>query len=426
MLHLLMATIRFFIQSINNPAGIYVRLKEGRSVDAKAKTQFIIDPANWSSSKGQPKNLKNDILKKLNADLVNFKSKLLPYYNQSIAKKTPINSQWLKEFITPKETDTSEIIGFLTYYFDQYAKLKQNLIKERSYDAYGVIKKRILDFELYKNKKYLISEIDSEFTFQFEQWATDIAMYAPNTIEKTFKFIKTICFFAQTKGVIISQEIRYVKSSGEEVDKIYLDIIEIEKIKNLKLENQRLINVRDWLLISCYTGQRVSDYMYFDKKYIIETENGMGNKVKVMQIKQEKTGKLISIPLDKTVTDILCKRNGEFPYGISSTNFNIYVKELCKLAGLNDEVYGNKRMLIEQCNSKGESININRSQKGMYPKYELVSSHIGRRSFATNHYGKIPTILLMKVTGHTTETAFLKYIGKPELEFALELSEYIS
>jgi len=47
-----MATIKFFIQSKRNPAGIYVRLKEGRNIDAKAKTKFSINCEDWSTKKG--------------------------------------------------------------------------------------------------------------------------------------------------------------------------------------------------------------------------------------------------------------------------------------------------------------------------------------------------------------------------------------
>lgn len=46
------------------------------------------------------------------------------------------------------------------------------------------------------------------------------------------------------------------------------------------------------------------------------------------------------------------------------------------------------------------------------PKYELISSHVGRRSFATNFYGKINQQLIQSVTGHKTESSFLKYINK--------------
>ena len=45
------------------------------------------------------------------------------------------------------------------------------------------------------------------------------------------------------------------------------------------------------------------------------------------------------------------------------------------------------------------------------PKYEFVTSHIMRRSFASNYYGKIETPLLMNITGHSKESTFLTYIG---------------
>ena len=51
-------------------------------------------------------------------------------------------------------------------------------------------------------------------------------------------------------------------------------------------------------------------------------------------------------------------------------------------------------------------------RKGQYKKHELVSSHICRRSFATNHYGKLPTPVIMAVTGHQSSKQFMSYINK--------------
>ncbi len=53
-----------------------------------------------------------------------------------------------------------------------------------------------------------------------------------------------------------------------------------------------------------------------------------------------------------------------------------------------------------------------------------VTSHIGRRSFATNNYGKIPTSLLISATGHSTEQMFLEYIGKTDTQKAMQLADY--
>jgi hypothetical protein len=51
---------------------------------------------------------------------------------------------------------------------------------------------------------------------------------------------------------------------------------------------------------------------------------------------------------------------------------------------------------------------------------------VGRRSFATNFYGKIPTTYLIYITGHSTEAMFLNYIGKSNKDLALEVSDYFN
>ncbi|MDM1402490.1 hypothetical protein HX033_17780 [Myroides odoratimimus] len=58
-------------------------------------------------------------------------------------------------------------------------------------------------------------------------------------------------------------------------------------------------------------------------------------------------------------------------------------------------------------------------------KYNFVTTHIGRRTFATLYYGKMPTSLLKDLTGHSTEAMLLTYIGKNKLESAVSAFKYI-
>ena len=99
---------------------------------------------------------------------------------------------------------------------------------------------------------------------------------------------------------------------------------------------------------------------------------------------------------------------------------NDYIKEVCKIAGIDEKVQGKKQLNISKEN---ETQKIRRVES-IYPKYELVTSHIGRRSFATNYYGDIPTSYLIYVTGHSSEVMFLNYIGKSNKDMALELTKY--
>ena len=61
-----------------------------------------------------------------------------------------------------------------------------------------------------------------------------------------------------------------------------------------------------------------------------------------------------------------------------------------------------------------------RKVTGVYPKWQLITSHVGRRSFATNFYGKLPTSYIKDITGHGTEAMLLKYIGKTSKDTAVE------
>src|ERR1035437_8543940 len=160
-----MATIKFFLQSTSKPAGIYVRLREGASIDAKAKTKYAINPSDWSATKGHPINLRTESFKALNNNLVKFSTDLLNYYNKCVGKTT-INSQWLKEFINPpKKSD--EIPNTLIGYFDFYSKHKQSSMRRSSHTKLHVYKHLIERFQKAAKKEFLIMDVDANFKLKF-------------------------------------------------------------------------------------------------------------------------------------------------------------------------------------------------------------------------------------------------------------------
>ena len=400
-----MATINFLIQSESNPAAIYIRLKEGRNIDVKTKTKYITNPLNWSNSKGQPKNLKDEKQKKLDAVLVNLKTDLLNHFN-SYPDKNKINAQWLKNFITPVE-EPEAITNKLVEYFDYYALHKKSSIMPSTYTKLFVNKHLLERFEKATKTTYLISDVNAQFKLAFETFCLK-DNYASNTIARAIKFIKTICYHARNNGIKTHFQLNSITAKIEKVEKIYLTPEEIEQVQKADLKADHLINSRDWLVISCETGQRVSDFMRFTKEQI-----RFEGKVPLCEFTQVKTNKIMAIPLSKKVREILEKRDGNFPRRISDQRYNEYIKEVCRIAGLTTIIKGGKI-----------SEKTKRKVSGIYPKCDLVTSHIGRRSFATNNFGKIPTSLLMNVTGHTTEAMFLEYIGKTETEKAKQLAEY--
>ena len=117
-----------------------------------------------------------------------------------------------------------------------------------------------------------------------------------------------------------------------------------------------------------------------------------------IDIVQQKTKKAVTVGVaDPLVIQLL---ENKFPKIVSQVVFNKQIKSLCKMAGIDGLVSGFKN------NPK-----IRRKEVVSAPKYEFVTSHIMRRYFASNYYGKIETPLLMNITGHSKESTFLTYIG---------------
>ena len=238
--------------------------------------------------------------------------------------------------------------------------------------------------------------------------------YNQNTILVDFTNIKTICRHAKS-SLSVNEQIFSWSLKKEKTPFVYLTFEEIDSIIGLSELPEYLDNARDWLVISCYTGQRVSDFMNFDKSKIRVEKEKNGSEIKLIEFTQKKTKQHIALPLHQEVIKILAKRNGDFPRPLSDVKYNKYIKTVALKAGLVEELEAYK------LNSE-----INRKEKKLYPKYELITSHIGRRSFATNHYGKIPTVFLMSATGHMSEKMFLNYIGKTQADLARSLSKYFN
>src|SRR5699024_6324438 len=204
--------------------------------------------------------------------------------------------------------------------------------------------------------------------------------YAQNTQQRELVNIKAICKYAKYLGLKTHRQLDNLKIKKEVVKHIYLSFDELEKIKNHHFDKDYLDNARDWLIISCYTGQRISDFMRFNHDMIERDDDGD----LMINFTQKKTKEEIELTLLDEVIEILDKRGGNFPRPISSQRYNEYIKEVCKACGIDEMSKGKMRLCIYPNKPKEErNPEDYRDVVGEYPKYKLVTSHIGRRSFAT-------------------------------------------
>jgi integrase len=297
-------------------------------------------------------------------------------------------------------------------------------ISERTRAKYIGTFNHLIDFKKYSNRKIEFDTINQDFYLEFlEYLEKEIKLgtdengkpiikqkLTPNTIGKHISILKTFLKVAKKKGYKVNDSFlgEDFASPKEKVEHIYLTVSELQKMFDLDLsENKKLEKVRDLFIVASYTGLRFSDFSRLTPDNIYKTDEGT-----FLKIRTEKTSETVVIPLHIFVRFILEKYKYQLPKAISNQKMNEYLKIIGADAGINDSVIISK--------TKGGERNIESK-----PKSKLISTHTGRRSAATNMFlAGMPSLKIMKITGHSTETAFLKYICIDNETNAIEMQKY--
>jgi integrase len=315
---------------------------------------------------------------------VNFYKKL-----QIKIHKTPIKVEksvlfldYLEHFIS--NSTTKRVQGYGTM------GLAHNTI--RTYKSlYRIVKA----YEFEKSEKLYVNSIDKYPAESFTHFLKIEQQYSDNYCGQLLKLFKIILRDAEKSGLEVHTYSYYIESFKQKSSDRILHILNPNEIKALKELHQILEAYTDsykWLLIGLCIGQRVSDLLKLSPTNLRKAPTGL-----YIDIVQQKTKKAVTVGVaDPLVIKLL---ENEFPRRVSQMVFNKQIKTLCKMAGIEDLVSGFKN---NPKTRRKEIVNA--------PKYEFVTSHIMRRSFASNYYGKIETPLLMNITGHSKESTFLTYI----------------
>jgi len=197
-----------------------------------------------------------------------------------------------------------------------------------------------------------------------------------------------------------------VSLTPDEISHIYHFKIGQERAYSLRLKKvckyrkskiATLERIRDMFVLGCNLGQRYSDLVRISPECF---RNG------VFTIVQQKTGNKCYVPINSLSVDsritwaILEKYDYHAPFRGDINNFNFYLHELLRHIGEDflEEVH---------IDNKINGV-ITRETKF---RYQLISSHSARRSFATiNTLRNIPRSKILRATGHSSEKAFNRYI----------------
>jgi integrase len=296
------------------------------------------------------------------------------------------------------------LFEFIEKYIEQVLTSRQ----KGSIQIYNATLKHLKEFSIAKKYKVDFDNINLDFYNAFVEYLSVDKSLLNNTVGKYIKTIKSFLSEASERGLNTNKDFksRKFKVIQEDIDNIYLTTSELDRLYSADLSKLKSLDrVRDLFIVGCYTGLRFSDFSELKKENIT-----LMNSKKYFSVTTTKTKEKVVIPIKPIVLDILNKYEGELPRAISNQKMNEYLKELGKHFGLDDKV------IIKKTSG-------NNTLETVARKYELISTHTARRSFATNAYKEgVPSIAIMKITGHRSEKAFLKYIKISKEENAERLS----
>lgn len=393
---------------------IYLRYTLGRKVDLNVSIGFKVLPDNWDEGKQRVKNRSSiENRDEINTLISNFIKHFETFENSNKVKGiTPTYEDvrtYYDSYFT-KPIKSKELFEFINEFIEKSKVSNNPLTGKRvslgTIKGYKVTEKILIDFnhEVYKLR---FDKITLEFYYDFVEYCNNRKL-SQNYIGKHIKTIKTFMLNAVELGLTKNESFRSNKFKvlKEETDDIYLTIDELNRIWALDFKvDKRKEQVRDLFLIGAFTGLRVSDYNSISNSNITEV-----NGVKMLKIKTTKTGQVVAIPLHPIVLSILNKYNGNPPKSMPEQKINEKIKEICFDAEI-DEV---------------EFIAITKGGVKITSKkhrFELVKTHTARRSFCTNAYLLgMSSLDIMSISGHKTESAFMKYIKVTPEQVAIKMS----
>ena len=389
----------------------------------KIPTGTKVHPAKWNPEKERPigglKGLESAeakaIIEKLASVRATVESEYRNFVNQhqSYPDKVLFKEQVMQLLAGTVPVKTSDPSQSLISFFARQAKLsregKRTVLKgkragmryrENTIRSYEGSQNLLLEYiEHRKLRRLNFDDVTMEFYYDLRSYMFNDRSFSLNYFGKVIKHIKL--FMGEAKELGWHQNELYRSKAfikvEEETDAVYLNIEQLEKIRTVDLKgHDGLANARDLFLLGAWTGLRFQDYSVLAEKARVHGD--------FIHIETEKTGVFVAIPILPVAREILERYRQEdgtylYPKPISNQKLNDYIKIVGKTAGLTQPV-------SISVPKGGERVQVT------IPFYDAMGTHTARRSFATNMYKhyRLPTFTIMKITGHTTETNFFKYI----------------
>lgn len=372
-------------------------------------TGYRIDAAKWDADKQR---VKNGCSNKLKQSASEINASLLEYYTeiQSIFKRFEVEDviptpEQIKEAFNalhkpvseePKPKKEALPCDFFQV-FDDFVEDcgRQNNWTDSTFEKFAAVKNHLTNFR----EGLTFEFFDERGLNDYVGYLRDVKEMRNSTIGKQLSFLKWFLRWAYKKSVHQNNAYDSYKPKLKSTQKkiIFLTWNELNHLREFKIPSnkQALERVRDVFLFQCFTGLRYSDVFNLRRSDI------KGDHIEVTTVK---TSDSLIIELNNHSKAILDKykdvafENDKVLPVITNQKMNDYLKELAEMAGIDEPV----RQTYYKGNERIDDVT---------PKYALLGTHAGRRTFICNALALgIPPQVVMKWTGHSDYKAMKPYI----------------
>jgi len=408
-----MATVyrRLLAPNKKNEQLLILVVKHGNTIRLDYSSGIKLHSKFWNKHKHVKRKFEGH--EKINNQVASMEAQIQIIVNQMVINKDELKARYIKrklnnEFRRGTQDDDNTKHKEKNFYNFCDTFICQSCIskKKATVDTYRQTVNTLKSFR----PKLDFNDITLDFYNMYIMYLRKELNMLDNTIGKHIKNLKAILNEAteQSYNTNLTFRSRRFKTFREQSDSVYLTKYELKLMAEVNLTARPgLDKVRDLFLIGCNTGLRFSDLEHLTKDNIVTRDDGQ-----YILIRTQKTEKQVMIPVNATVRAIIDKYQGEVPGAISNQKMNAFLKEIGKLAGIDSRA---------QVSKKRAGV----LEKYSYKKYQLITTHTARRSFATNAYlSGVPALAIMKITGHKSESSFMKYIKGSQEENAYVLSKH--
>ena len=374
-------------------------------------TGYRIDVAKWD---GDKQRVKNGCTNKLKQSASEINAALLGYYTElqeifkrfEVAEIMPSPAEVKEAFNTRHgqnektelaSTDMSNVPSNFYEAFDDFVRVcgRQNDWTHSTFEKFAAVKNHLKNFRSELSFEFF----DEEGLTEYVQYLREVREMRNSTIGKQLSFLKWFLRWSFKQGMHSNNAYDTFKPKLKDTQKkiIFLTWEELNRLREFKIPptKQALERVRDVFLFQCFTGLRYSDVFNLRRSDI------KGDHIEVTTVK---TSDSLIIELNDHSKAILEKyKDVEFENDkalpvITNQKMNDYLKELAELAEINEPV----RQTYYKGNERIDEVT---------PKYALLGTHAGRRTFICNALALgIPPQVVMKWTGHSDYKAMKPYI----------------